>query len=176
MEMVAKNDWNIIYAPFAAAMMYGSLADAVKLYQDTCEAYGNPPRRANCSYFIHICDSPADKQYAKEGMISYFQDALVDSFPSDPKTAPPTLRYFVEIVATLNHMDTSKLSTKSVLIGSVDHIIRALKEVEAAGISEVILYFNVGKKPHAMVLEQMQRFMEEVAPEFNGAHRQLVTD
>ena len=156
-------------------MMYGSLADAVKRYQDTCSAHGNPPRRANCSYFIHICDSPADEQCAKAGMISYFQDALVDSFPSDPQTAPPTLRYFVEVVEILNHMDTSKLSTKSVLIGSVDHIISALKEVEAAGISEVVLYFNVGKKPHAMVLEQMQRFMEEIAPEFQGAHQQAST-
>ena len=172
MEMAAKNDWNIIYAPFAAAMMYGSLADAVKRYQDRCAAYDNPPRRANCSYFIHLCDTPADERYAKEGMISYFQEALVDSFPSDPKTAPPTLRYFVEIVDMLNHMDTNKLSTKSVLIGSKDHIISALKEVEAAGISEVILYFNVGRKPHAMVIEQMQRFMEEIAPEFGGAHRQ----
>jgi hypothetical protein len=79
----------------------------------------------------------------------------------------------VEIVHTLNHMDIGKLSTKSVLIGSVDHIINALKDVEAAGISEVILYFNVGKKPHAMVVEQMQRFMEEIAPEFDGAHRRL---
>jgi len=67
MEMAAKNDWNIIYAPFAAAMMYGSLADAVKIYQDTCSSYGNTPRRANCSYFIHICDSPADDQYAFDG-------------------------------------------------------------------------------------------------------------
>lgn len=70
-------------------------------------------------------------------------------------------------------MDTDKLSTKSVLIGSKDHIINALKEVEASGISEVVLYFNVGRKPHAMVIEQMQRFMEEIAPEFDGSHQHL---
>ena len=38
--------------------------------------------------------------------------------------------------------------------------------VEAAGVAEVILYFNYGQKPHAMVKEQMQRFMLEVAPHF----------
>ena len=33
MELAAKNDWNVIYAPFAAAMVYGSLADAVRVYK-----------------------------------------------------------------------------------------------------------------------------------------------
>jgi hypothetical protein len=36
----------------------------------------------------------------------------------------------------------------------------------------VILYFNVGNKPHTLVKEQMQRFMEEVASHFQGKHRE----
>ena len=43
-----------------------------------------------------------------------------------------------------------------------------------AGISEVILYFNYGLKPHAQVKEQMARFMEEIAPAFEGAHQALI--
>ena len=46
-----------------------------------------------------------------------------------------------------------------------------LKKVEAAGFYEVILYFNVGMKPHAQVKEEMDRFMREVAPNFQGKHR-----
>ena len=38
--------------------------------------------------------------------------------------------------------------------------------VEAAGFSEVILYFNVGLKPHNQVKDEMARFMAEVAPAF----------
>jgi len=38
--------------------------------------------------------------------------------------------------------------------------------LEAAGIAEVILYFNYGQKPHAQVKEQMDRFMREIAPHF----------
>jgi hypothetical protein len=30
----------------------------------------------------------------------------------------------------------------------------------------VILYFNVGLKPHTQVKEEMARFMEQVAPAF----------
>ena len=32
----------------------------------------------------------------------------------------------------------------------------------------MILYFNVGLKPHERVKDEMQRFMEEVAPGFAG--------
>jgi hypothetical protein len=45
-----------------------------------------------------------------------------------------------------------------------------LKAVEKAGIAEVILYFNFGLKPDAMVREQMSRFMTEIAPAFHGSH------
>src|SRR5262249_46718617 len=51
MELAARHDWNVIYAPFAAAMVYGSLADAVRLYREECEGnHGRAPRRAMCSY------------------------------------------------------------------------------------------------------------------------------
>jgi hypothetical protein len=61
------------------------------------------------------------------------------------------------------------LSDKSILIGPAEKIIETLKRVEKDGIEEVILYFNVGRKPHALVKEQMHRFIEEVAPAFAGA-------
>jgi hypothetical protein len=38
----------------------------------------------------------------------------------------------------------------------------------------VILYFNVGGKPHAMVLDQMEQFMFAIAPAFDGKHSGLV--
>jgi len=56
-----------------------------------------------------------------------------------------------------------------VLVGSPQKIIDDLKTIEAAGIGEVILYFNYGLKPHAMVKDQMQRFMEQIAPAFGMA-------
>jgi hypothetical protein len=35
----------------------------------------------------------------------------------------------------------------------------------------VILYFNVGNKPHSLVKEQMHRFMAEIAPQFSSRSR-----
>ena len=63
------------------------------------------------------------------------------------------------------------MTENSVLIGSPAQITDTLKKVEAAGFSEVILYFNVGLKPHPQVKEEMDRFMREVAPAFEGAHK-----
>jgi alkanesulfonate monooxygenase SsuD/methylene tetrahydromethanopterin reductase-like flavin-dependent oxidoreductase (luciferase family) len=175
MELAAKNDWNVIYAPFAAAMVYGSLEAAVRAYRETCETtYKRPARRAMCSYFVHLCDTPADEAYGKQALIRYFHDALIAAFPSAAKEkVPPTYAYFVEIVNLLRDMRPEKLTDKSVLCGSPQHVIDSLKKVEAAGIAEVILYFNYGLKPHAMVKEQMARFMAQVAPAFEGAHSKL---
>jgi hypothetical protein len=60
---------------------------------------------------------------------------------------------------------------KSVLIGPAEAMIETLTRVERDGIAEVILYFNVGRKPHALVKERMRRFTEEVAPAFEGSPR-----
>ncbi len=174
MELAAQHDWNIIYAPFAAAMVYGSLADAVRVYREACEQkHRRPARRAMCSYFIHIADTPEEEAYGRASLIRYFKDALIAAFPANAKTVPPTYAYFVRIVEILRDMMPEDLTAKSVLVGSPQKIIDDLKTVEAAGISEVILYFNYGLKSHQLVKDQMQRFMSDIAPAFEGKHRHL---
>ena len=63
-------------------------------------------------------------------------------------------------------------SSQRITDGNAQSITDTLKKVEAAGFSEVILYFNVGLKPHAQVKEEMDRFMREVAPNFQGKHNE----
>ena len=167
MELAARNDWNIIFAPFAAAMVYGSLAQGVEAYRQEAARFGKPPRRAMCSYFCHIADTKAEEDYGREALIRYFKDALIAAFPSDARTVPPTLKYFLEIVDILKNMKAESLTSKSILTGSPQKIIDDLKQVEKAGIAEVILYFNYGLKPNTMVLEQMERFAKEIMPAFN---------
>lgn len=167
MELAARNDWNIIFAPFAAAMVYGSLAQGVEAFRQECARFNKPPRRAMCSYFCHIADTKQEEDYGREALIRYFKDALIAAFPSDATTVPPTLKYFLEIVDILKNMKAEGLTSKSILTGSPQKIIDDLKQVEKAGISEVILYFNYGLKPNAMVLEQMDRFAAEIMPHFS---------
>ena len=49
---------------------------------------------------------------------------------------------------------------------SAPQLVAIARGVEAAGFDEVILYFNVGLKPHRQVLDEMARFSEQVAPAF----------
>ena len=79
---------------------------------------------------------------------------------------PPTMHYFMKINEILRGMTKETLSDKSILIRPAEAIVETLKRVERDGIEEVILYFNVGRKPHPLVKEQMHRFMEEVTPAF----------
>jgi hypothetical protein len=93
---------------------------------------------------------------------------VIDSFPGDPKTAPPSYRYFIDIVERLHKIKAEDLTENAVLIGSPGRMTEILKKVEAAGFDEVILYVNVGLKPHNQVKDEMARFMSEVNPAFAG--------
>ena len=96
----------------------------------------------------------------------YYRECASAAFPGDPKTAPPSYRYFVEIVDRITKVRPEDLSENAVLLGAPAQIVETLKKAEAAGIAEAIPYVNVGLKPHAQVKDEMARFMAEVAPSF----------
>src|SRR5262249_1712729 len=96
----------------------------------------------------------------------YYKECAAPAFPGDPAKAPPSYRYFAEIVDRLNKVRPEDLGENSVLLGSSAQITDTLKKVEAAGIAEGILYVNVGLKPHSQVKDERARFMTEVAPAF----------
>jgi len=169
LEMAGKRGLNVIFAPFAAAMVYGGLDKGVEYYREACEAHGNTPGRAMCSYFIHIAETPEEDDYGRQSLIDYFQYSALRNIPDDPAKMPPNMRYFIDIRDKLAKATKEGLNDRSILIGTPQQIIDSLKQVEAAGIAEVILYFNVGNKPHAIVIDQMDRFMRDVAPAFAKA-------
>ena len=165
-ELAARLGCGVIVAPFAAAMTFGGLRQVADVYHDTCAKSGMRPARVMCSYFTHFADTPQQEAAQRARQIRYYKECVIPAFPGDPATAPPSYRYFVEIVDRLHKVRPEDLTENSVLLGSPARMIETLKKVEAAGIAEVILYFNVGLKPHTQVKEEMARFMEEVAPSF----------
>ena len=76
------------------------------------------------------------------------------------------------MVDRLHKVKPEDLTENSVLLGSSARIVEILKKVEAAGFDEVILYVNVGLKPHNQVKDEMARFMAEVAPAFAGTRKE----
>jgi alkanesulfonate monooxygenase SsuD/methylene tetrahydromethanopterin reductase-like flavin-dependent oxidoreductase (luciferase family) len=171
-ELAARLGHGLVVAPFAAAMSFGGLKQVADLYHETCAKHGKTPGKLMCSYFTHFADNNAQEDAQRARQVRYYKECVIPSLPGDPKTAPPSYRYFVDMVDRLSKVKPEHLTENSVLLGSPAHITEVLKKVEAAGFSEVILYFNVGMKPHSQVKDEMARFMSEVAPAFDGAHKQ----
>jgi alkanesulfonate monooxygenase SsuD/methylene tetrahydromethanopterin reductase-like flavin-dependent oxidoreductase (luciferase family) len=175
LDMAAKRGLNIIYAPFAAGMVFGGLDKAVDMYREACVREGKKPGRAMCSYFIFIADDDKSEDYGRQSQLDYFNHCVIRAIPNKPEEAPPTMQYFMKITEILRNMKKENLTDRSILLGRPEQIVESLKKVEKAGVEEVILYFNVGNKPHALVKEQMHRFMEEIAPQFRGKHLERKT-
>jgi len=170
-ELAARLGCGLIVAPFAAAMSYGGLKQVADLYHESCAKFGTKPGRLMCSYFTHFADSKDEEDAQRARQIRYYRECVIPAFPGDPKTAPPSYHYFIDMVERLRKLRPEDLTENSVLLGNSARIVDTLKKVEAAGFDEVILYFNVGLKPHAQVKEEMDRFMREVAPTFAGEHK-----
>jgi alkanesulfonate monooxygenase SsuD/methylene tetrahydromethanopterin reductase-like flavin-dependent oxidoreductase (luciferase family) len=171
-ELAARLGCGLIVAPFAAAISFGGLKQVADLYYEACARHGKTPGRLMCSYFAHFADTKEQENAQRARQIRYYKECAIPALPSDPKATPPSYRYFIDMVERMRNVKPGDLTENSVLLGSPSQIAATLKKVEAAGFEEVILYFNVGLKPHAQVRDEMARFMDEVAPALAGRHRQ----
>src|SRR5215472_2775598 len=174
-ELAARLGCGLIVAPFAAAISFGGLKQVADLYHEACTRHGKTPGRLMCSYFTHFADTKEQENAQRARQIRYYKECAIPALPSDPKTAPPSYLYFVGMVDRLQKVRPGDLTENSVLLGEPARIVETLKKVEAAGFQEVILYFNVGLKPHAQVKDEMARFMEDVAPAFEGEHKRTAS-
>src|SRR5215467_6218791 len=147
-ELAGRLGCGVVVAPFAAAMTFGGLRQVADLYHDTCTTHENKPARLMTSYFVHFADNRQQEMAARERHIRYYKECVIAAFPGDPKTAPPSYRYFIDMVQRLQNVKPEDLTENSVLLGKADRMIETLKKVEGLGFAEVILYFNVGLKPH----------------------------
>jgi alkanesulfonate monooxygenase SsuD/methylene tetrahydromethanopterin reductase-like flavin-dependent oxidoreductase (luciferase family) len=169
MRMAAEEGFNIIFAPFAASMMFGSLPAAVARFKELASAAGHPHARAMCSYFTCIADTPEQKRAAQERLLYYLTN-FIPAVPQDADKAPPHIRYFVDIAERVKRMQPEDLGERSIVTGTVEEVVHQFEQVEAAGIEEVICYFNFGLLPHSETVRQMERLAREVMPRFAASH------
>jgi len=165
-ELAAKHGFGLVIAAFAAAITLGGVAEAVRIYKEACERARTKPGRIVSSYFIHFADTPAEERAARERQIRYARECGGAVSPGTRETAPKTYDYYHDFKDRMRGTKPEDLDDRTMLLGKPERIIERLKVMEGLGFDEVILYFNVGLKPHAQVKEEMARFMEEVAPAF----------
>jgi alkanesulfonate monooxygenase SsuD/methylene tetrahydromethanopterin reductase-like flavin-dependent oxidoreductase (luciferase family) len=166
LEMAARNGWDVIFAPFAAAMMFGSLEQAAGTFRRLAAEAGHPEAKVRCSYFVCLADSEEEELRARERLL-YYLHGVLPALPGDPSKAPPHIAYFADIVKRIQAMEPQQLRERSIVTGPPEYCIEHLKKVEAAGLDEVICYFNYGGFSHERTLAQMERFAREVLPAFS---------
>lgn len=164
-ELAANLRINTIFAPFAAAMAFGSVQAATQESLRLGREGGNPNPKVMCSYFTFVAHSREEEDRTRERLLKYLQ-GIAPAFPSDRAKAPPHIAYFVDIVETLMRLKPSDLGERSIVTGEPERCIEILKKCEDAGISEVILYFNFGGFGHRETLRAMERFAAEIMPHF----------
>ena len=76
-----------------------------------------------CSYFTHFSDNPAQEAAQRARQIRYYKECVIPAFPGDPKTAPPSYRYFIDMVSGCTRCKPEDLTENSVLLGiaGADH-------------------------------------------------------
>jgi len=164
-ELAAELRVNTIFAPFAAAMTFGSVQQAAQESKQMAREAGHPDPQVMCSYFTSVAHSAQEEDKARERLLHYLHGVL-PAFPSDRSKVPPHIAYFVDIVEKLKTMKPSDLGERSIVTGDSERCVEILKKCEEGGIDEVILYFNFGELSHADTLKAMERFSKEVMPHF----------
>ena len=170
-EVAAKHGFGLVIAAFAANLTLGGVAEAVGFYKEACARFGTRPGRITSSYFIHFADTPAEDRAARERQLRYGRECGGAVSPGDRNTAPASYAYYHDFKDRMRAAKPEDIDDRWILLGKAPRIIETLKRMEALGFDEVILYFNVGLKPHAQVKDEMARFMEQVAPAFDGDHK-----
>ena len=70
-----------------------------------------------CSYFTHFADNPAQEAAARARQIRYYKECVIPALPGDPKNAPPSYTYFIDMVAKLKNARPEDLTDNAVCSG-----------------------------------------------------------
>ena len=78
---------------------------------------------------------PGSRRTAQRArQIRYYKECVIPAFPSDPKTAPPSYRYFVDMVERLHKVKPEDLTENSVLLGNAARITEVAEEGRGRGL------------------------------------------
>ncbi|MBN9050196.1 MAG: LLM class flavin-dependent oxidoreductase [Rhizobiales bacterium] len=172
-DLTCKLGYHMSIAPFAAGMSFGGVDKMVQYYREGCVTNGHKPGFVTSSIFLHFADTPEREAAARERQIRFFKENALPSMRTSASAKTNSYDYWQDMAARVAAMQPKDLVSGNVLLGSSQQIVDSVARFEAMGIEELGLYVNIGLKDPVQTKEEMQRFMEEVAPHFAGPHRDL---
>src|SRR3989441_6008282 len=113
-ELAARLRVHTIFAPFAAAMLFGSVQEAARESKRMASEAGHPDPKVMCSYFVSVSHTTEETERARVRLLHYLH-SILPVFPSDRRTAPPHIAYFVDIVERLRAMKADQVSDRSIV-------------------------------------------------------------
>ena len=104
--------------PFAAAMSYARAQAGRRSLPRDLRKIRQYVGTAHVQLFHALRDSKVEEDAQRARQIRYYKECVIPAFPGDPKTAPPSYRYFIDIVERLRNVKPEDLTRNSVLLGS----------------------------------------------------------
>ena len=118
----------------------------------------------------HIYVAPTDAQALRETQAAelWYQQALARFLvPEHIEAAPPTLQpQFRALADRLATITWEQLIEETVLFGSPERIVDRVREMQEAGVGELLCWMNFGGLPQDRVERSMRLFAEKVMPHF----------
>ena len=171
-ELAARLGCGLIVAPFAAAMSFGGLKQVADLYHETCAKHGKQARPADVQLLHAFRRQRRRRRTAQRArQIRYYKECVIPALPGDPKTAPPSYRYFVDMVERLHKVQARGPHRE---FGAARHRRahhRHPEEGRGRGLLRGDPLLQRRAEAARQVKDEMDRFMREVAPAFDGAHK-----
>jgi hypothetical protein len=164
--VTCRGGYHMSIAPFAAGLAFGGVDKMVAYYRDKCVAHGHPAGVVNSSIFLHFADTPEQEQAARERQIRFFLENSLPSMQTSAKAKTKSYAYFNDMASRVSALKPQDLVSGMILLGSTQSMIDSVAKFVDMGIDELGLYVNIGLKDHQQSKDEMQRFMEEVAPHF----------
>jgi alkanesulfonate monooxygenase SsuD/methylene tetrahydromethanopterin reductase-like flavin-dependent oxidoreductase (luciferase family) len=169
-DLTCRYGYNMSIAPFAAGIAFGGVDKMIAYYREKCAANGHPPSFVNSSIFLHFADSPEQEQAARERQVRFFLENCLPSMRTSAAAKTKSYDYFHDMASRVSALKPQDLVPGMVFLGGTQSIIDSVSRFVELGLDEIGLYVNVGLKDHQQTKDEMQRFMEEVAPHFAGPH------
>jgi len=164
-QWTGRMGYNLMVVPYASPDPE-FLAGKIKLFRDTRTAHGYKTDPEVLGVYHFYCGETAAKakEEPREALIRYVRsvaDSNQEAAYSDQYQAYQGLQQFMKAVDYEGYLYPHK-----VIFGDPDQCAERIKQIQAAGVTNISLLANFGGLAHPQVLASLDRFAKYVVPRF----------
>jgi alkanesulfonate monooxygenase SsuD/methylene tetrahydromethanopterin reductase-like flavin-dependent oxidoreductase (luciferase family) len=172
-QLAARRGWpmlnSILFGPFSQIMQNRDIYTAAMREAGRSEAEIKTALRSwGVSRHIYVAPTESEAIREAEAAERWYQQSLARFLvPENIAVASPSLQpQFRALAERLKTVTWEGLVRETVLFGSPERIVDRVREMEEAGVGELLCWMNFGGLPHELVKRSMRLFAEKVMPHF----------